>query len=398
MLDGSSSFGWSTGSTRGWLWTVDLVGLGTATTVPSSWLNADGSAITIGLGTAVAGLASGLPLNTTAVFTLLVTSSTLASSSAIVTHSVYRAGLPLPQVSVIPPLGLPLLRPSHPTFSLNLVASTCGTVAIGVTTIYGFAWSVVGVTTDSLVLPSSTSTTSRDLVLPVGVLIPGETYTATVRVIASTSAGVAIATYTFTVGSSALVAVMTGGARQRPANTAIVVDASGSYDPDATSGGPLTFAVSWLCVLTSSAGICDTSSWFGTNTLSIMIPANALTAGVDYTITCMLTSGVRTASVSVILTALASTEYPAPRVSLSGAAILNSDSTLRLQALVQSLTTTTVAQMQYSWIEIQRGLQLVPAILDSPNNTASLVIAAGVLVPQKTYTFMVVPYSLPLID
>ncbi len=282
---------------------------------------------------------------------------------------------------------------------LNLAPSSCATT-LAVT--YSFSWTLSPASgTVALTSLTSQQQTSRDLVLQPNMLASGGTYTATCRVRDSAGSDVT-ASSTFTVGNSPLSAIIAGSSRQRTIDQSVTIDAQESSDPDAvgvTTG--LTFTVTWSCVAVLSASsssslpssvACNATTWLSSSTpLLLAVPANSLTAGYDYTFKVTLGAATpRATSASIVVTTLAAPTFPSPKLAIDGPLIANPALPLRLITLVSTTSSSPVSGLSYQWSETQRGLVLSGNVLDGPSSTApNLVIAPGVLVPGKTYVFVV---------
>ena len=207
-----------------------------------------------------------------------------------------------------------------------------------------------------------------------------------------------------TVSPSPLVAAIVGSDREHRLDLPqLVLDASASYDPDASSAADKSsFTVRWGCVAAPShadsasvvAGPLQLSADVSSQLL-LAVPSALLQVGATYTCTATLTDlkdPSRHSAASISVSVLPAPALPTPLVTILHApASVSPDAQLVLQSSAVSMSATPTAQLQYSWrCTSDPALNLTdPALLAGTPSTANLILKANTLLPAHRYEFQV---------
>ncbi|KNC50396.1 uncharacterized protein AMSG_06887 [Thecamonas trahens ATCC 50062] len=229
---------------------------------------------------------------------------------------------------------------------------------------------------------------SNTLNFPPGVLTVGGSYIFEVNVNTTDgSAKSASASATVTVKTSALVAFVAGGSSQTfHSSLDVVLDGSGSYDPDAA--GALTYL--WTCTDVSAGGACVSSpSSITWNAPTLTLPASLITVPVSDKLSISLTvsAGARLSVTTITVTRAV---LPFEKYSLTwrdADLVQNVNDFMILTANVVPAQAGDV--IEYLWDEASGKLNL-----EANNTLATLTrrennfgIRANVMVPQVEYEF-----------
>jgi hypothetical protein len=226
---------------------------------------------------------------------------------------------------------------------------------------------------------------ARDLFIPPGFLVPGETYAFSVTISAQNElAGSfsASAVTTFVVVAAPLLAVIAGSSRDVPSAPLLVLDASGSFDPD----DPFrlrssTWVFSWQCTRLPQKNVpettCDAQA-AGTH-FTIRSPESGASYRVSLTFTDR--AGSERHSFDSVILRVGKTGQSFPLAQLDvGTPYAHAGSPLRLRASV----TPSTSKLLYEWTTYGSEIQLV-----KDTSSANLVLAPGTMSEGTSHTFAV---------
>lgn len=271
------------------------------------------------------------------------------------------------------------------------------------------------------ILPSSSISHSRNLIIPSNTLSGGFDYTFMVNATTSggsMTSGSVWSVITITITPSILIAIINDGNRVVPITLPLLLDASLSYDPDlstsgatsgsssgsAGNGGANGLSYQWLCYMSSTNLNCAWPSMgvslANLTQSSLIIPSNMLIPSTSYVIGIQVTSIYDPLRSSVTWVTITTSEVVLPSKPILSVTIVSStpsigisqgyyltDNILRLRASVVMLQGTSIGSIfTYEWSELN-GLDLSNRL--SPINSASLVLPSNSLSNGRTYTFHV---------
>jgi hypothetical protein len=270
-------------------------------------------------------------------------------------------------------------------FGTAAVAPVSSGAACNTTGGMTFSWSV---TDGAGAAAALTGTSSPTLALAARGLAVGASASASLRVCyaaqASTTSLCGQASVAFTVKSTPLVVVLSGGGGlvgEQP----VIIDASASRDPDGAPGAP---ALAWSCASASGAA-CQAPDG---SAVALQAGATAQTitllgdgTGIRYTISVTATKGARSSSASTTLTVKSGA---LPLIAVQG---LSSPLVLATDRLVLRANVTSRAPASVRTLWSVSGTPLLnlssPLVAATPVTSASLVLVAGALQPGVSYVF-----------
>jgi hypothetical protein len=281
-----------------------------------------------------------------ATYTFALTLSNFLGSSASTSLVVSKEGVPLPALTIPGNAQRALLRSEDLTLFADASAPACASAST--LSMLSYSWLVAGGVPGGAVmapmaisLAQNSARDPRKLRLNAAFmrtyLFPGGEYTVTAAVADSTGASNS-AEIRVLVSASPLLAVIVGGDRSVGSNDAMVLNGTGSRDPDAGGVGTSPLTYSWTCapmVLTASTiGSCGLDG-IALNGPSLAVPANSLLPGRNYRFVLIVAADTRTATADVDVTV---TEQSPPTVSITASLSgkVNPDAKLSLTATVLS--------------------------------------------------------------
>lgn len=316
-------------------------------------------------------------------FTLNVTNlfGTSAKSSITVTKSLYA----VPTISIAGSSAISTYAPQSLTLQGSVVIST--TSGCQPTSALVWAWRVVRVDTEEVVPLAANVVNKKNLVIPAGTLKPGTNYTVTLFGSYPALPGNLSnsATATIYVQRSEVIAAIAGGNIKTSSITQpLVVNATNSFDPDASTSSTLNFT--WVCVSDAGSQCKDEDGRALTlpNTPTLVFPAQTLAENVTYTFTLIVSTIDGRSTTTSVKVSMVKNTPPSVSISKPDSLMVGSSQQLSLTGSVTPSTNVT-----YLWTETTGQLDLNNRnnLLTSRNNI-NLVIKPNVLTPGSKYSFV----------
>lgn len=320
-----------------------------------------------------------------------VTVTTWMGSSSTASTVVTKAPIPIPLVRIADVSTRVVNRHDRFTALVDVAAAPCGDSTPG----HKIGWKVLDSSTDpSFVIPSR-SVDKQLFVVPPNTFKAGSTMRFRVTVSMTNDPAVKnSADLTVIVSSTPLIATIGGGNRVHSLNRGdgkLILDASGSRDPDVANDIDPDLQVEWKCHLKVSGGPCFShanEAAILTNTKVLEIPASELYINAEgdmFVFTIRVRKTFRSASVYVEVKV---TTDIVPDVYIASTN-LNQNTIARDQVLTLEGFLISPAQGDevYTWTCTSDNFELLPENLLVGPTGKSLSIRANKLVPTVTYVF-----------